>query len=250
VPVTAAEPALADAPAWDWSASESLLLPLSQYERVEQLLRGCRPSLLGKGGAIPPATLAAFRCVVRGHLCCQRPHEHACRQSGVRVARARHIACATTCAHTHMHRSPDGGLAPPAEVEQRFRCMPASLRAALLPFQKQVCCDVQAQRQHVASALAAASAVWGLCWSWVHAQRPRLPAPWCVCRCRVSSTGCHAGAGCWWQTRWASARLCRRWRWQHATRWGSGFKGPRVGCFRSSTAPSCAGMLQPALPAG
>jgi hypothetical protein len=36
---------------------------------VERMLKSCRPSLLGRGGAIPPATLAAFRCgdtVTRG----------------------------------------------------------------------------------------------------------------------------------------------------------------------------------------
>lgn len=60
---------LASGPMWDWSADESLLLPLCQYEVVESVLRSCRPPLLGRGGAIPQATLAAFRCVsdmVRG----------------------------------------------------------------------------------------------------------------------------------------------------------------------------------------
>lgn len=50
------------APKWEWSAAESLLLPLEQYEVVEQLLRSCKPPLLGRGGTIPLATLAAFRC--------------------------------------------------------------------------------------------------------------------------------------------------------------------------------------------
>lgn len=54
---------LASGPMWDWSADESLLLPLCQYEVVESVLRSCRPPLLGRGGAIPQATLAAFRCV-------------------------------------------------------------------------------------------------------------------------------------------------------------------------------------------
>jgi hypothetical protein len=53
---------LSAAPQWEWSAAESLLLPLKQYEVVEQLLRSCRPPLLGRGGTIPLATLAAFRC--------------------------------------------------------------------------------------------------------------------------------------------------------------------------------------------
>jgi hypothetical protein len=54
---------LGSGPMWDWSADESLLLPLPQYEVVESVLRSCRPPLLGRGGAIPHATLAAFRCV-------------------------------------------------------------------------------------------------------------------------------------------------------------------------------------------
>lgn len=53
---------LAAAPQWDWSAAESMLFPLCKYELVEQLLRSCKPPLLGRGGAIPAATLAAFRC--------------------------------------------------------------------------------------------------------------------------------------------------------------------------------------------
>jgi hypothetical protein len=35
---------------------------------VQQLLQACKPPLLGRGAAIPPATLAAFRCGV--HLVC------------------------------------------------------------------------------------------------------------------------------------------------------------------------------------
>lgn len=56
---------LSSGPKWDWSADESLLLPLSHYEVVESVLRSCKPPLLGRGGAIPLATLAAFRYGVR-----------------------------------------------------------------------------------------------------------------------------------------------------------------------------------------
>jgi hypothetical protein len=66
VTAAAAEPVLAEGPRWEWSAAESLLLPLSEYTLVEQLLRGCRPPLLGKGGTIPAATLTAFRCGCTG----------------------------------------------------------------------------------------------------------------------------------------------------------------------------------------
>lgn len=52
---------LAAGPQWEWSDAESMLFPLCKFELVEQLLRSCKPPLLGRGGAIPPATLAAFR---------------------------------------------------------------------------------------------------------------------------------------------------------------------------------------------
>jgi hypothetical protein len=38
-----------------------MLLRLADYELVAGLLSACKPPLLGRGGAIPPGTLAAFR---------------------------------------------------------------------------------------------------------------------------------------------------------------------------------------------
>jgi hypothetical protein len=40
-----------------------MLLRLRDYELVAGLLMSCKPPLLGRGGAIPPGTLAAFRWV-------------------------------------------------------------------------------------------------------------------------------------------------------------------------------------------
>jgi hypothetical protein len=38
-----------------------MLLRLADYELVAGLLSACKPPLMGRGGAIPPGTLAAFR---------------------------------------------------------------------------------------------------------------------------------------------------------------------------------------------
>jgi hypothetical protein len=57
----ASEPSLIASPNWNWGPENCLLLQLSDYELVAQLLTGARPPLLGRGGGIPPGTLAAFR---------------------------------------------------------------------------------------------------------------------------------------------------------------------------------------------
>lgn len=57
----ATEPGLAVAPDFSWSADDSLLLRLVDYELVVVLLNSAKPPLLGKGGAIPQNTLEAFR---------------------------------------------------------------------------------------------------------------------------------------------------------------------------------------------
>lgn len=58
---TSTEPTLATAPDFSWSAEDSLVLRLIDYELVVALLTGVKPPLLGKGGGIPETTLEAFR---------------------------------------------------------------------------------------------------------------------------------------------------------------------------------------------
>lgn len=60
---SSAEPGLAAGPDWSWPAALCMLLRLADYELVAGLLGSCKPPLLGRGGAIPPGILAAFRWV-------------------------------------------------------------------------------------------------------------------------------------------------------------------------------------------
>lgn len=58
---SSSDPGLSAGPDWSWPPELRMLLRLHDYELVGGLLASAKPPLLGRGGAIPPGTLAAFR---------------------------------------------------------------------------------------------------------------------------------------------------------------------------------------------